>query len=131
MKQKNIKSRNKKQKGEFPIGIVMTTYIIILLMYLFTYSNGLKVFWVFFVIERLMGIHYEHEFDRYFFQLDEDIDEENQDGGPVFSIVVFAIVSVGMYLYTLFKYPGLCCILIVGEVIDLVIKMIKEKIKLK
>lgn len=131
MKQKNIRSRNKKQKSEFPIGIVMTTYIIILLMYLFTYSNGLKLLWVFFIIERLMGIHYEDELGRYFFQLEEDIDEENQDGGSVFSIVAFAIISVGMYIYTLVKYPGLCCILILGEVIDLLIKGIKKRIKLK
>ena len=120
-----------KEKNEFPIGTVMVTYSIILLMYIFTYSQGSKLFWAFFIIERLLGWHYEEEIDRYFFKLDQDVEEDNINSGKMISVIVFSLLGVGIYLYTPFKYPGLFIILIIGEVIDFVMKRIKRKIKLK
>ncbi len=129
------KRKIKKEKNTFPIGVIMTTYSIILLMYIFTYGRGLKVFWAFFVIERLLGWQYEDEIEGYFFKLDQAL--ERTPEGPkisparMLSIVLCSILGVGIYLYTPFKYPGLFVILLIGEVIDFLLKRIKRKIKLK
>lgn len=116
-----------KEKNEFPIEIAMITYIIILVMYIFTYSQGLKLFWGFFIIERLIGMHYDEEIDRYFFKLEE----EDVSGGKMILTIIFSLLSVGIFLYTPFKYPGLFGIIIIGEVLDFIIREIKRRIKLK
>lgn len=116
-----------KEKNEFPIAIVMTTFIIILLMYLFTYSQGMKWFWLFFIIERLLNLNYAEHLETYFFRLEE----EDVKGGQLILTIIFSVLSIGILLYTPFKYPGLFFILMAGEIIDFVVKGIKKKIKLK
>lgn len=119
------KMRSKKE--EFPIIILMTTYIIILLMYLFTYSQKSYLFWAFFAIERLLSINYEVEMENYLMEAEAS----DLSGMKIIITIVFTLLSVGIFLYTPFKYPGLFCILILGELIDFIGRKIKEHTKLR
>ena len=113
-------------KEEFPILIVMMTYVIILLMYIFTYSQKSYLLWGFFIVERLMAIHYDMDIDQYL----SNIEDENLSGFKMIVIGVFSLLSVGIFIYTPFKYPKLFVILIIGEVIDFIGRKVKKKIKL-
>lgn len=113
----------RQKEKEFPILVVMITYIIILLMYLWTYKQHSILLWGFFIIERLMSFSYEGEVDRYLTSLEVS----KLKGSSVGIIVLFALLSTGIFLYTPFKYPGLFGILVAGELIDLAVRRIKGK----
>lgn len=114
-----------KEQKDFPIFVVMTTYIIILLMYLWTYKQGSPLLWGFFVIERLMSFSYESQVDIYLATIELD----QLKGRSVVAVLLFTLLSVGIFLYTPFKYPGLFWILVIGELIDLTVKGIRNRIK--
>lgn len=110
------------EEEKFPIVVVMITYIMILIMYIYTYSQKSYVFWAFFVIERLMNIRYEEEIE---LQLLAMVEEDIQ--WPKWIIVLlFLVLSIGIFLYTPFKYPMLFGILVMGEIIDGVVKVVKN-----
>ncbi|MBE6023991.1 MAG: hypothetical protein E7231_12360 [Cellulosilyticum sp.] len=117
----------KRKKEVFPIVVVMITYIIILLMYLFTYSQNSYLLWGFFIVERLIAFSYDEEIDHYLSR----VEVEELNSGRMLIIGLFSLLSVGIFLYTPFKYPGLFMILVIGEVIDLISKHFKKKIKFK
>lgn len=117
----------KQEKEQFPALVVMITYAIILLMYIFTYSQNSYLLWAFFVVERLLSIQYEAELDQYV----ANIDVETVSGIKSVAIILFSIISVGIFIYTPFKYPGLFVILLVGEVIDVLLKKLRARIKRK
>ena len=112
------------KEEKFPIVIVMITYIIILMMYLYTYSQKSYVFWAFFVIERLMNMYYQNDIEKsLLIMTSEDLK------WPVLLLtLLFLLLSLGIFLYTPFKYPKLFGILVLGELMDAAIKVIKDKL---
>lgn len=111
------------EEQEFPIERVLATYIIIMLMYIYTYSNGSILLWAFFVIERCITIGYDAEIDDFF----ESLDAEDISNGRMLITVIFSFINVGIFIYTPFKYPGLFVILLIGEGIDFVAKRLKRR----
>lgn len=122
-----MKIKQRQKTEEFPILVVMTTYIVILLMYLFTYSQKSHLFWGFFILERLLTFNYEADMDQYLAHMEAG----DLNGIKMIVTMVFSLLSVGIFLYTPFKYPGLFGLLILGEVIDFIGKKIKQSIKFK
>lgn len=119
--------RMNQEEKEFPIVIVMITHIIILLMYLWTYKYGSVLLWGFFIIERLLSFSYEDEIEAYL----EREDISGIKGSSLAVILILTLLTIGMFLYTPFKYPGLFWILITGELIDWLIKKAKNKLMKK
>lgn len=111
------------KKEEFPVGVVMLTYSIIMLMYIFTYGQKNYLFWVFFIIERLMTMSYEEHMEEYL--LGQDIEEISLF--KIGTVAVFLLISIGVFIYALFKVPKLCLILFLGEIIDGITKIVKDK----
>lgn len=116
--------RMNQEEKEFPIVIVMITHIIILLMYLWTYKYGSVLLWGFFIIERLLSFSYEDKIEAYLQR--EDVSEIK--GSSLTIILISTLLTVGIFLYTPFEYPGLFWILIAGELIDWLIKKAKNKL---
>lgn len=112
------------KEERFPIVVVMITYIIILMMYLYTYSQKSYVFWAFFVIERLMNMHYEDYIEKSLLIMVD----ENLKWPMLLLTLLFLVLSLGIFLYTPFKYPKLFGILVLGEIIDAAVKVIKYKL---
>lgn len=112
------------EEKEFPITIVMITYILILLMYLWTYKQGALLFGGFFIIERLISFSYEDKMDEYL----KTVDVGQLKGSSVAIIFIFILLTIGIFLYTPFKYPGLFWILMIGELIDWLVKEGKKRI---
>ncbi len=111
------------KEEKFPIVVVMITYITILIMYLYTYSQKSYVFWAFFIIDRLMNLHYEAYIESSLLTM---LDEELK--WPILILtLLFLVLSIGIFLYTPFKYPKLFGILVLGELIDTALKVIKDK----
>lgn len=116
--------RMNQEEKEFPIVIVMITHIIILLMYLWTYKYGAVLLWGFFIIERLLSFSYEDKIEVYLQR--EDVSEIK--GSSLTIILISTLLTVGIFLYTPFEYPGLFWILVAGELIDWLIKKAKNKL---
>ena len=116
--------RMNQEEKEFPIVIVMITHIIILLMYLWTYKYGSVLLWGFFIIERLLSFSYEDKIEVYLQR--EDVSEIK--GSSLTIILILTLLTVGIFLYTPFEYPGLFWILVAGELIDWLIKKAKNKL---
>ena len=116
--------RMNQEEKEFPIVIVMITHIIILLMYLWTYKYGSVLLWGFFIIERLLSFSYEDKIEVYLQR--EDVSEIK--GSSLTIILISTLLTVGIFLYTPFEYPGLFWILVAGELIDWLIKKAKNKL---
>lgn len=115
------------EEKDFPVLVFMVTYISILLMYLVTYKQGSPLLWGFFIIERLLSFSYEKEVDEYL----ASIEVSKVSGISIMAIIVFTLLSIGIFLYTPFKYPRLFGILIVGEIMDFLVKELKKKFKSK
>lgn len=111
------------KKEEFPVEVVMLTYSIIMLMYVFTYGQKSYLFWAFFVIERLMTISYEDHMEEYL--LGQDIEEISVF--KISTVAVFLLICLGVFIYALIKAPKLCLLLFLGEIIDVITKMVKDK----
>ena len=91
---------------------------------LYTYSQKSYVFWAFFVIDRLMNLHYEAYIESSLLAM---LDEELK--WPILILtLLFLVLSIGIFLYTPFKYPKLFGILVLGELIDGALKVIKDKL---
>lgn len=115
------------EEKDFPVLVFMVTYIAILLMYLVTYKQGSPLLWGFFLIERLLSFSYEREVDDYL----NSIEVSKVSGISMVAIIGFTLLSIGIFLYTPFKYPGLFGILMLGEIIDLIVKELKKKFNSK
>lgn len=115
------------EEKDFPILIFMITYMGILCMYLVTYKQGSSLLWGFFIIERLLSFSYEQEIDDYL----SAIEVSKISGMRMMVIIGFILFAIGIFLYIPFKYPGLFVILMLGEVLDFIIKAVKKKLKRK
>ena len=115
------------ENKDFPMLIFMITYISILCMYLVTYKQGSSLLWGFFVIERLLSFSYEKEVDEYL----AAVEVSKISGINIVVIIAFTLLTIGIFLYTAFRYPGLFIILIIGETIDFIVKELKKKFKRK
>lgn len=115
------------ENKDFPMLIFMITYISILCMYVVTYKQGSPLLWGFFIIERMLSFSYEKEVDEYL----AAIEVSKISGRNIVVTVVFTLFTIGIFLYTAFKYPELFMILIIGEMIDFVVKKLKKKFKRK
>ena len=117
----------KEAENRFPIEIIMLTYIIIYVMYIVTFGRGSELFFVFFILERLISFQYDEELDEYV----GNVDPEKVSGKMVFVIVVLTFSQLGIFIYAFFKYPGLFMFLMIGELLDLVNRKLKKYIKSK
>lgn len=115
------------ENKDFPMLIFMITYISILCMYVVTYKQGSPLLWGFFIIERLLSFSYEKEVDEYL----GAIEVSKISGRNIVVIIAFTLLTIGIFLYTAFKYSGLFIILIIGEMFDFIVKELKKKFKRK
>ena len=115
----------KETKGQFPLGIIMLTFILILGMYLYTYRTGNGMFWIFFVLERIISMTYDDQIEKVL----EVPEEEVPAKSTIIWVMVFTGTSIAVFGYTLFKYPKLFIILIIGECIDALLKLVRKKFK--
>lgn len=117
----------KESEDRFPIEIIMFTYIIIYMMYLVTFGRGSELFFVFFIVERLISFQYEEELDAYI----SNINPANVSGKMLVSIFILTFSQMGIFIYAFFKYPNLFMFLVIGELLDLFNRKLKRFIKNK
>lgn len=102
-------------------------------LYIYTYKYGIGLFWVIFILDRIISTILEFKFSKSFDVV--SLKTEDDIGGFTVSkffvmIVLFCIIGIGMILYILFKYPKLFIVLMIGKAIDKVIgKIIKKTTK--
>lgn len=112
-------------EDRFPIEIIMLTYIIIYTMYLVTFGRGSGLFFIFFIIERLIAFQYDEELDAYV----GGINPVNVSGRMLVTILGLTLSQIGIFIYAFFKYPSLFIFLVIGELIDLGNRRLKKTIK--
>lgn len=96
--------------------------------YLITYNNKILFFLVF-LCERLYSFGAKEELEN---SLDELELEEGKKGKNTLGLIIILILAtIGISLYTVFKYPDILFILIVGEILDYSIYKYYKKRKSK
>ncbi len=96
--------------------------------YLITYNNKILFFLVF-LCERLYSFGAKEELKR---SLDELELEEGKKGKNTLGLIIILILTtIGISVYTVFKYPDILFILIVGEILDYSIYKYYKKCKSK
>ena len=96
--------------------------------YLITYNNKILFFLVF-ICERLYSFGAKEELER---SLDELELEEGKKGKNTLGLIIILILTtIGISVYTVFKYPDILFILIVGEILDYSIYKYYKKYKNK
>lgn len=110
-------------ENRFPIEIVMLTYIIIYVMYIVTFSRNSALFFLFFILERLMSLQYDEQLEMYI----NRVSPEEVSGKFVIIMFILTFAQIGIFIFSFFKYPGLFMFLMLGELIDFVTRKIKIK----
>ena len=96
--------------------------------YLITYNNKILFFLVF-LCERLYSFGAKEELEN---SLEELELEEGKKGRKTLGLIIILILTtIGISLYTVFKYPDILFILIVGEILDYSIYKYYKKCKNK
>lgn len=96
--------------------------------YLITYNNKILFFLVF-LCERLYSFGAKEELENSLEKLEL---EEGKKGKNTLGLIIILILStIGISLYTVFKYPDILFILIVGEILDYSIYKYYKKCKNK
>ena len=96
--------------------------------YLITYNNKI-LFLLVFLCERLYSFGAKEELEN---SLEELELEEGKKGKNTLGLIIILILStIGISLYTVFKYPDILFILIVGEILDYSIYRYYKKCKNK
>ncbi len=113
----------KESENRFPIEIVLLTYIIIYVMYIVTFSRSSALFFVFFILERLMSFQYDEQLERYI----NMVSPEQVSGKFVIIMFVLTFAQIGIFIFSFFKYPGLFMFLMLGELLDFATRKIKIK----
>lgn len=103
------------------------TRMLILLMYLVSYSKGTWLFWGFFIMERLMAFQYDDQLEEYLI----NVTSQEVSLFDIIISIVFIIMSIGIFIIVPFLSPRLFLILIAGEVIDYVLGVIRKSKKNK
>lgn len=106
----------KKQREAFPMEIIMLTMIMLMVMYIYCYSYGLKVFWLFFIIERVITFLYKAQMEKYL----DDMNLEQSKIWEVIVTIVCCLVNVLLFVYIFFTYIELFLILVFGEILDFI-----------
>ena len=96
--------------------------------YLITYNNKILFFLVF-ICERLYSFGAKEELER---SLDElELEEGKKGKNTLGFIIILILITIGISVYTVFKYPDILFILIVGEILDYSIYKYYKKYKNK
>jgi len=96
--------------------------------YLITYNNKILFFLVF-ICERLYSFGAKEELER---SLDElELEEGKKGKNTLGFIIILILTTIGISVYTVFKYPDILFILIVGEILDYSIYKYYKKYKNK
>lgn len=116
------------KKGKNPITSALIFSILSIVGYLITYNNKVLFFMVF-LCERMYSFGSKDE-------LEESIDdfelEEGKKGKSTLGIIVALVLcTIGISIYTIFKYPYILVILILGEILDYSIYKVYKKYKCK
>ena len=114
-------------ENRFPIEIVMLTYIMIYVMYIVTFGRGSELFFVFFILERLISFQYDEQLEGYI----NNVSPEKVSGKFVLMMAILTLSQIGIFIFAFFKYPGLFMFLMLGELLDFVNRRIKRKIRSK
>ena len=96
--------------------------------YLITYNNKLLFFLVF-ICERLYSFGAKEELEDSL----ENLEVEDGKKGKSTIVVIIALIlaTLGISIYSIFKYPDLLLILIVREILDYSIYKLYKKSKIK
>ncbi|MGG5460959.1 hypothetical protein [Clostridium sp. B9] len=115
---------------------IIITFILALAtlpIYIYSYKSGAwMIFWSVFILDRIISPIIEPRLEKSL----EDTELEADDGTITIGrflilMLLFCIISLGIMGYILFKYPKLFIILILGEVLDQVLRKIIEEFKKK
>lgn len=115
-------------------GLIITLVISLLAvpLYIYAFSNNLTLFWIIFVLDRVLSPLVQAKFEK---ALDTLILEPEDDGETatmskfLISIILLILAGIGMLIYVLFESPVLFAVLILGEVLDnIAVKMITKSV---
>lgn len=96
--------------------------------YLITYNNKILFFLVF-LCERLYSFGAKEELENSLEKL--ELEEGKKGKNTLGFIIILILATIGISLYTVFKYPDILFILIVGEILDYSIYKYYKKCKNK
>lgn len=114
--------------------ILPTLGIIMLLIYIFAFRNELSViFWSIFIIDRVIAFLFEGKFQGCIDSIDNLSNQLNRDSTISLNKVTILLIGyagIGLVIltYILFVYTRLFVIIILGEVIDIILKKILNSI---
>ena len=103
--------------------IVTITLLLVVIFEVYTYKSNWILFFVFFIMGRIISFNYETE-------LVDALEVEELESITAMQLgilVVCTIVSISIYLYSLFTHFRLFVILMIGETIDTGLSAIKNK----
>ncbi len=117
------------KKSTFSIVVALILSILTIILYIYTYKNGLKLIWLVFLIDRILTFISGSKFEKWFDNIDEEL--EGSDGSLKMSkflifVLIFVLVAIVMLIYILFEYPRLLALIVIGEIIDKIISNISE-----
>ena len=104
-------------------GLIITLVISLLVvpLYIYAFNNDLTLFWIIFVLDRVISPLVQARFEKAF----DNLILEPEDNGKtatmskfLISIILLVLIGMGMLIYVLFESPMLFIILILGEVMD-------------
>lgn len=96
--------------------------------YLITYNNKILFFLVF-IGERLYSFGAKDELEN---SLNNFKIEKNKNGKVIIGVIIALILATfGISIYSIYKYPDLLLIFIVGEILDYSIYKLYKKSKIK
>lgn len=99
-----------------------------IIAYLINYNNKVLFFLVF-VCERLYSFGVKEELEK---SLDDLELEDGKKGKDTLGVIIALIlVTIGILIYSIFKYPYILIILILGEILDYSIYKFYKKYKNK
>lgn len=118
--------RQSTRQEAFPVGTVMLTFVLIMVMYIYTYNRQSSALWLFFILERVISYSYDDPMNQY---MDSLGDDDHNAKKNLWIMAIFSLISIGFFIYIPFKYPGLFMIVILGEIIDLILKLVRRKMR--
>lgn len=96
--------------------------------YLVTYTNKI-LFLLVFICERMYSFGAKEDLDN---SLDNFRLEDGKQGKKTLGLIIFLVLAIiCIYLYSIFKYPYILIILILGEILDYSIYKAYKKYKIK
>ena len=113
------------------LGVIFTfiIYLLAIPFYIYAYKNSMSLLFFIFILDRIMTFTVGAKMEKILDTMDLHGKDKKNASSFLMLILLLCLIGIVAIIYILFKYPKIFILLMVGEVIDNILRKIFKKLR--